>query len=587
MSLLLETSAGYVDSEYSDYEQGHPLSTIRKSSPKFGSDNLGWSINRKVPEATFSGQRSDLTRPIRRLGHIDFDKYDTYCQSSNSLLNGPDLAISDDIDIDTYEKDDNSECAPAGSCKTDVLGNELKWWCDEQEVSDFSISNTCEDVTPIKLNLDHPEMEKKVLGALQSTQYDDNHQMSDRTRCGSGSSDGSDYNDLLSVSTVTKSPRLVSEEHEEWSSFMKPADNDEEVETLRQQILQRLGFKLDGVKIHKTVSKKDVPRCNAAVQTSDDTVTTKYSEYELKWLRDVNEILVAKLIEIMNSGKLMAYKTEQNFIETLQSHLERSQNEIDRLLNMQPEPDNASDDKQELVEEISLLKDDNDKLRKEVESLRAQLLEVTASGDLSDRAKVLEKKLQEEKTSKKVLMDDFTKTLGYMRMMKDRLKTLSHEKGDRKLPAQDEKVEVAPSKRLDPETNRKHVRDTALKGCIKRSNTTACTPSKPDRVKFAETSDVYYLPKRSNSELGPFVADTNKQLPILPCKIGPTEPKNTAQESCGFFNFFKNIKQTFTSPSKPNGPRVNVLKVPTNQRSQTQQQLDMYKKHLVSRGLHM
>ncbi|EDO05167.1 hypothetical protein BBOV_I000730 [Babesia bovis T2Bo] len=566
MSISLETSAGYIDSEYSDFEHAYSVSNVSRTSPKFGRDGMQWNYNRNVFSNFEPASVRQDQSTIKTLEHIDVNAYNRLNQPVRPL-NTDDYDTA--TDTDAYYEDSRKGFVNDESYKYDRSGNDFKWWCDEQEASDFSIANTGEDVTPIKLDDSTPIEDSKLLSQFKAVQSCG--QLTERTQCGSSISD--DWDDNVSIaSRVSTKEAPVMPREDEWSSFMKPADQSEELDLLKQQIMQRLGFKIANMEVHKKVSKRSVESFEAATQTNDDSFGYDYRERESAWLREVNELLATKFVDIVSNGKLMAYKTEQRFIEALQAHLNRSQNEIDRLMHLKNE---VVQDQQydELIRELDDLKAQNSRLQEDVDELNSQLEELQHVAPVAERARKLEQKLREEKASKKALMDDFTKTLGYMRLMKDRLKTLS---GDKQLPKEPERNEVPPKPR-------NNTQPTPLKGCIKRSNTTSCTPVKQDRVKFAETSDVYYLPKRSNSELGPYVADMKKQMPILPCKIRPQKQKS--QQSGGLMGFFRNIKQTFTNNSRHSSPNANVLKVPTKQDSQTQRQLEMYRQHLHSRGL--
>ncbi|GFE52631.1 hypothetical protein BaOVIS_000350 [Babesia ovis] len=579
MSLSLETSAGYIDSEYSDFEHAYSLSNINGSSPKFGSDNVQWNYNRNVFDGINSVTPRMTQKSHKTTGRVDINTY--------SKLNVPvqgvgasdygTTAHSSDTDF-SYYQDQKQGYVSDESCRYDTTVNDFRWWCDEQEVSDFSIPNTGEDVTPIKLDDNTPIEENKLLSKLQAVQLAGQQQLSERTHCGSSTTEGCDSYDAISLSSQISTGDDVMI-HGEWSSFMKPADHDEELYLLKQQVMERLGFKVAQIDARKTATNKDVQRCEASTQTYEDSFVYSYRENETRWLRDVNELLAAQFVDIISNGKLMAYKTEQRFIEALQAHLNRSQNEIDRLLHLKPagvndEYQQEDEVKETLVKELDELRAANVQLQQDVDRLSHQLEKMNQMGPIAERARLLEQKLKEEKASKKALMDDFTKTLGYMRLMKDRLKMLSDDKKLQPNVASERKVRP-----VDDQVPRSNTQPVPLKGCIKRSNTTSC--AKQDRVKFAETSDVYYLPKRSNSELGPFVVDSKKQMPILPCKIRPED----RQQSGGFMGFLRNIKQTFTQNPRRASPRANVLKIPNMQESQTQQKLAMYKRHLLSRGL--
>ncbi|KAK1444212.1 hypothetical protein BgAZ_101180 [Babesia gibsoni] len=579
MAYAVETGAGYIDSEFSDLDLDHTQADRKKSSPKFGNENVHWSINRNVPRLRPDGDAGDFAFPIRRMGNRDFGKYFQYPTATKSVK-----SVSDDASTYTAGTFAKEEPSMDGSCKVDDVGNEFKWWCDEQGVSDFSVGNTVDDVTPIKFNMETPKLEKGLIDGLNKDGGDMRLQMSDRTRSGSASSRDGDYNDMISVSTVEMSPHMTP--GDEWSSFMKPADNDEELERLKNQLLHRLGLKVNLNTAREAPAKVYNLRFDAAVQTDEDPAFAAYKDYELKWLREVNEMLAVKIIEIVNGGKLMAYKTEQAFIDCLQSHLKRSQDEIDRLLHAQAGVGYSSDgEKDELFEEIGFLREENRKLKAEVEALTQQLQEATLSGSYSERERLLEKRLKEEKTSKKVLMDDFSKTLGYMRAMKERLRTLSTERNEKNVTNKGDQGFQGVRPDSPVPGNKVKQKDVAPKGIVKRANTTNCVPSKAERVKFAETSDVYYLPKRSNSELGPFVTNTERAMPILPCQIRPAYGTVPVKKSGGFMDFLKNIKQNFTGSPAPTPAKINVLKVPNQQQVQTQQQIDNYRRHLNSRGL--
>ncbi|GIX61926.1 FLX-like 4 isoform X1, putative [Babesia caballi] len=584
MADILETSAGYIDSEYSDFEQGHPLSTIRKSSPKFGRDDVQGSFNASVLSDVHTCG-SLVSRKARQGLQMDLSSSGSYAAQSTSNPNvGEVVACDSDTDLPLYQNR-KPEYVSDESGRTDATANEFRWWCDEQEASDFSVANTGEDVTPIKMEEATPIEETKILSKLQAVQLCGQRQISDRTRCDSSSTYEEDFNDASSVSSVTKDMSAFHEE--EWSSFMKPADYDEEIEMLKQQILQRLGLKLSNVKVREVSKAKSVQKCDASAQTCEDAFSSAYKDYETLWLRNVNGMLAKQFIKVISSGQLMAYKTDQKFIESLQSHLSRSQSEIDRLLHMQPEVCNRRDnsaDKDEMLGEIEALKVQNAKLKREVESLTAKLQKTTELAALAERAKILEQKLSEAKTSKKTLMENYTKTLGHMKLMKDRLKMLSSEKVSKCSAAESGTRNNSVVRNVSDAKNNGATPGGTLKGCIKRSNTTNCVPVKQDRVKFAETSDVYYLPKRSNSELGPFVVDSKRRIPMLPCKIRPEDPKCESQDGGVFLNWFKSIKQTFTN-NRHNSPGTNALKMPNNQETLTQQNIAMNKRHLLSRGL--
>ncbi|CDR96204.1 hypothetical protein, conserved [Babesia bigemina] len=587
MSLSLETSAGYIDSEYSDFEHVDPLSTIEKSSPKFGRDDMKYLADRNVAPGLLCGIEAISEKTPKTSGRDNMTLSHNYVDhtTTKSFISGRHNSRRDDRFSSNREF--SVEYFSDESCRADTVNNGFKWWCDEQEASDFSVANTGEDVTPIKFESVVPIEERKMLDALHAVQLGNPQQMSDRTRCGSTSSDDCESNE--SLCSAMSSPReLPEDQEEEWSSFMKPADSDVEVDLLKEQILHRLGLKLTNVRMKGPLEKQCNRKCDAASQTSEDGFVSAYKDYEIVWLRNVNGMLSKQFIELISGGKLMAYKTDQRFIESLQSHLSRSQTEIDRLLRINPDPLNCKDEcpnDSNLIDELAMIKAQNLNLKKEVEVLKAQLRQANETDSFVERVKALEQKLREERLSKMALMEDFNKTLGYMRLMKDRLKTLSEEKCARLLTPSSAMTDFPGRFNAGECTSKPAVKPNTLKGCVKRSNTTSCAPSKQDRVKFAETSDVYYLPKRSNSELGPFLVDSKRQMPILPCKIRPVDPKAKSENNSGLMGFIKSIKQTFSNKLDQTSPRANVLKIPNGQESQTQQKLAMYKRHLLSRGL--
>ncbi|GBE62693.1 FLX-like 4 isoform X1, putative [Babesia ovata] len=587
MSLSLETSAGYIDSEYSDFEHVDPLSTIGRSSPKFGRDDMKYLADRNVTPGLLRDTETISEKQPQNSERDGFTLSHCYVEHQRSNPFNSELRLSRRDGSISSNRETNVEFCSDESCRADTVNNEFKWWCDEQEASDFSLANTGEDVTPIKFEPVTPIEERKILNALQAVQLGNPQQMSDRTRCGSTSSDDCESNE--SLCSAISSPRGIPEaQEEEWSSFMKPADSDLEIDLLKEQILHRLGLKLTNVRSQGPLEKQANRKCDAGSQTSEDGYAFAYKDYEIVWLRNVNGMLTKQFIELISGGKLMAYKTDQRFIECLQSHLSKSQTEIDRLLRIKPDQTNCKEECHNdngLIDELAAIRAQNLDLKKEVEALKAQLQQANETDAFTERIKALEQKLGEEKLSKMALMEDFNKTLGYMRLMKDRLKILSEEKCARLVAPSYAVKDSSRRGSVGDYTNKSTVKPNTLKGCVKRSNTTNCAPSKQDRVKFAETSDVYYLPKRSNSELGPFLVDSKRQMPILPCKIRPVDPKATPENSSGLMGFIKSIKQTFTNKSDHTSPRANVLKIPNSQESQTQQKLAMYKRHLLSRGL--
>ncbi|KAK2197782.1 Immunoglobulin-like domain [Babesia duncani] len=425
VDVSLQNTAGYIDSECSDVENVYKMSETNYNpvynrigcgvtSPKFGRDDLL--------------SQQGATKQVNRTPSHLFNRNKSFKSSASfpESIGGatPTSSINDD-----------------GSCYSTIkANNEFKWWCEEDEPYDGSVTNTNVGNMPE----DTPLYSEKIVKRFSGRNNSNLDLMSGKTTVGT-------------ITTASRKTSSIEEGADEWQSWMMPVDELDELERLRCQIMTRLKIRVPLTQslAISSAKQKVTEHREIGVNTIECLASEEYRQQEITWLRDINEIMKNKLIELVSTRKIIKAELDWSFIESVQNHLVHVNKHIEVLERKQ----NAN-----VPQELQELQLENEQLKTQLEQCQKQV-------------QTLETQIKQQNEEKDALETDFKKTLTYMRLMKDRLQNIKEGKKSQ------------PKKNPEP--------------AVRRCNTEVV--NKLNSVKFAESSDVYYLPKRSLSECRPLI----------------------------------------------------------------------------------
>ncbi|EKX73562.1 hypothetical protein BEWA_035980 [Theileria equi strain WA] len=674
---LLETTAGYLDSDLSDFELAaasdnsgayfYKLNTGVQRNPNFYRNsqisNAGYAKNGYDTSPRFGREGVDIERFMtlqkngKMFGVAQKEVYDgshnkdnfshvnngglssIYRKIYNETSKGSDTEVSvENISYNQDEYEDRRMTFTENMTTTNAYSepkNGFKWWCDEQNVD---YSELTSDSTPAGCEIPNVKLYdgiENVIGTKDSgrslertnsgplsTNDSFSMQLSMETQYGEFNQEQVPIEVASSVDTCSESKESILNrcssvdigKDPNWKSFIKPGN---EVDELKALILSRLGVK----KLTNKRSSRDRPSLHgvetfdASTNTLETNLTFNALEQEITWLRGLNSSLKDKLLYVLKNNGRLQYDVNQRYVESVQKHLMRVHEHIDKLVMQNGEGSNSpkhggadmrnnnsteetnnilqehtqetnevpqevadgsqngsdpstpaesarSTDKENILAENAKIKEQNEELRRRLEELGRKYQESVK------REKSLADRLMKAEVSKNALQEEFNKSVAYLRSTKEKLKNLADSKrrhSAKNSPTSTSNVPMdsatntledpveQPQPYIPPTVNRpvynpqfgQRIHSVPPKSMPPMRSNTAVP-----RVKFADESDIYFLPQRSASECGPIIVKPEKKS--------------------RFSGFFSMVDGLFNRQEKNFTPN---------------EQIAMYKAHLMSRGV--
>ncbi|XP_951852.1 uncharacterized protein TA15535 [Theileria annulata] len=456
MAEVLVNTVGYDDSDLSDYENNFNINNnliyqnfksnykfnYNQKSPRFGIDNI--NTNNKVnsinnEEEFGNGNVLEFGKKLERISY------------RNSL--------------DTIDSINNNE-------------NVFKWWCDENDYSDdFSDDSFFSPVT-VSSNTATPgkgtntltttnTKDTNIIGANTVTEENNTTNFA-APKVGTGTLGNPATN---STEDITVGASTVTEDNSGWKSWTNGTN---QLQELKSKILNKLLNNIKPVTVSGAQGKgadSTAMECtmgkgaNSMVTECTTTVGASTVMEELKYYKNMNKILIEKLIYIINNNNKLEYNINNNYVTLIQNHLIKTQSFLNSITgttnnltttegtstvgpssvteensttkiaapNLHTGPEGTGFETQsittttEVTNTNTTLNEDTNTVTTTEEG--AIVGASTVTGDTVMKIKELElnnKELEEKikiiEESKNNLEEDFKKTLTYMKLMKDRLK---------------------------------------------------------------------------------------------------------------------------------------------------------------------